>query len=149
MGIRSIFSSSSADEPGPAAGCAEWMAYGKRELYARKTKSAAKAFGRAATRAPDDPLPLAYLSWAERLEDKSRAIADAEKATRMGLPRSEAYMSLALAYVTGAADFERAGMAFAEGKQLPPRDADGSVLFIGVFLTFVDVLASMREDEHG
>lgn len=149
MGVRSIFSSSSADEPGVDASYAEWMAYGKRELHARRTKPAAKAFGHATVAAPNDPLPLAYRSWAERLEDKARAIADAEEATRMGLRCSEAYMSLALAHATGPTDFEQAGMAFAAGRHFPPKDTDGSVLFIGVFLMFIDVFASMREDDEG
>jgi len=35
------------------------------------------------------------------------------------------------------------------GRQLLPRDADGSVLFIGVNFIFVDVFASMQEDENG
>lgn len=70
----------------------------------------------------------------------------------MALPTPEAYMSLALAYATGvaaSADFERAMVVLAEGKKFALKDADASVLFIGVSLTFVDAIASMQQDEKG
>ncbi len=37
-------------------------------------------------------------------------------------------------------------MALNEERKLPPRDADGSVLSIGVYLIFAGALASLRED---
>ena len=138
----------SEKEPGPGAGLAELMGYGKRRLFAGKAKAAARAFERAAEAAPADPLPLAYRSWAGRLEDKARAVVDAEKAVGLDPDCAEAHMSLALALVTGAPNFELAGMALSEGRKLPPADADGAVLAIGVYLLFADALASLKDDEE-
>lgn len=149
MGLFSSLFSSGSDEPGASAGGAELMAYGKRSLFAGKTKPAARAFTRAAAASPEDPLPLAYRSWAGRLDDKAQAISDAKKAVGLDPYCAEAHMSLALAYATGAPDFEKASMALNSGRMHRPDDADGSVLSIGVYLLFADALASMREDAGG
>ena len=148
-GFFSFLHSSSADRPGAGASPEELMAYGKRQLFAGKIKPAAKAFSRAVAASPEDPLPLAYRSWAERLEDKARAISDADMAVDLDPSCAEAYMSLALAHATGTPDFEQATMALNVGRKRSPEDADGSVLSIGVYLIFADALASMREDAEG
>ena len=149
MGLLSFLFSSAADKPGTATSYAELMAYGKRQLFAGKSKEAAEVFSRAAAAAPQNPLPLAYRSWAGRLDDKSRALTDSEEAVDLGPHCAEAHMSLALAHATGYPDFEQAAMAFFVGAKNPPEDAYGSVLSIGVFLVFVDVFASLREDADG
>jgi hypothetical protein len=149
MGLFSSLFSSGAAQPGAGASHAELMAYGKRQLFAGKTEPAVRAFQRAAAAAPEDPLPLAYRSWAGRLRDKPLAVADGEKAVDLDPDCAEAHMSLALALVTGSPDFEEAAVPLMIGRKIPPQDADGSVLSIGVFLVFVDVFAAMREDATG
>lgn len=125
------------------------MAKGKRQLFAGEHTPATLAFALAAAAEPNNPLPFAYRSWAGRLADKSRAISDAKKAVALDASCAEAHMSLALAYATGEPDFEAASMALYEGRKCEPRDADGAVLCIGVYLLFVDAIASMREDADG
>lgn len=140
---------SDANEPGAGAGFEQLMAEGKRHLFAGRTTPATLAFALAAAAAPKNPLPFAYRSWAGRLDNKERAVADASKAVGLDPDCAEAHMSLALAHATGDPDFEKASMALNAGRKLPPRDADGSVLAIGVYLIFADALASMREDADG
>lgn len=142
-------SPSDANEPGAGADFEKLMAEGKRQLFAGKTTPATLAFALAAAAAPKNPLPFAYRSWAGRLDNKERAISDANKAVDLDPACAEAHMSLALAHATGEPDFEKASMALNEGRKLPPRDADGSVLSIGVYLIFADALASLREDADG
>jgi hypothetical protein len=141
--------SSNLAEPKEAASFAEWMTYGIRQLYSGKTTAAAKAFDTASWKSPADPLPLAFGSWAGRLDDKAQAISNARVAIDLDTECAEAHMSLALAHITGKADFERAGMAFFAGMGKSPRDPNGAVLYIGVFLCLVEALSSMREDADG
>jgi tetratricopeptide (TPR) repeat protein len=124
------------------------MAYGQRQFFVGRTKTAIKAFARAARADPTDPLPLAYRSWAVRLKDKSRAVADSERAIVLNPQCAEAYMSVALAHATRDSDFKRAALAVGKAKDLVPADAYGSVLSIGVYLLFVDVFAP-RQQEPG
>jgi hypothetical protein len=141
--------SSNLAEPKEEASYAEWMTYGKRQLYSGKTTAAAKAFDTASRKRPTDPLPLAFRSWAGRLDDKAKAIADAKLAVHLDAECAEAHMSLALALVTGDPDFEQAGVAFFAGMKKSPRDPNGAVLYIGVFLCLVEALSSMQEDADG
>ena len=152
MGLAASLFGYRAEEPGTHASPAEWMAYGKRQFFVGRTKPAIKAFARAAKADPTDPLPLAYRSWAARLQDKSRAVADSERAVALNPDCAEAYMSLGLAHATHAirdSDFEHALLAVRMAKNLPPADAYGSVLSIGVYLLFIDVFASLQEDPDG
>jgi len=146
--LSSLFSSAS-DEPGADATFDELMAYGKRQLFTGQTEPAMNAFTRAAAAAPEDALPLAFRSWAGRIQDKDLAIADAEKAVDIDPSCAEAHMSLALAHATMPTDFEKAVMALEQGRKYAPSDEYGAVLSIGVYLLFVDVLASTREDADG
>jgi tetratricopeptide (TPR) repeat protein len=154
MGLAASLFGYRAEEPSAYASPSDWLAFGKREFFLGRIKSAQKAFSSAANANPYDPLPLAYLSWAGRRTNKLRAIADAEKAVALDSRCAEAFMSLALAHVTHSlratdasreADFRRAVLALRRGEQLAPTDAYGAVLLIGVHLLFFDILASMRE----
>ena len=138
-----------ADGPSEGAGPEELMVYGKRQLFAGRNTPATLAFALAAAQAPKNPLLFAYRSWAIRLNNKAQAIADATKAVALDPNCAEAHMSLALAHATGEPDFEQGSLALNAGRMLPPQDAAGAVLSIGVYLIFADALASMREDAEG
>jgi hypothetical protein len=122
---------------------------GCQALSKGEWRDAVGALNNAVTAAPQDPLPLAYRSLAKRQIDKSGALADARAAVALDAGCGEAHNALALALLTGDASFEEGFMAFAEAKELAPRDSVGAVLHIGVFLLFVDVLTSAKEDESG
>src|SRR5450755_26962 len=149
MGLAASLFGYRAEEPRTHASPAEWMAYGKRQFFVGRTKPAIKAFARAAKADPTDPLPLAYRSWAGRLNDKSRAIVDSERAVALNSDCAEAYMSLALAHATRDSDFKHAVLAVGKAKDLVPADAYGSVLSIGVYLLFIDVFTSMQQGAGG
>jgi tetratricopeptide (TPR) repeat protein len=149
MGLAAALFGYRAEEPRTHASPAEWMAYGQRQFFVGRTKPAFKAFARAAKADPTDPLPLAYRSWAGRLNDKSRAVEDSERAIALNPECAEAYMSLALAHATQDSDFKHAALAVGKSKDLVPADAYGSVLSIGVYLLFVDVFASKQQESDG
>lgn len=150
MGFFSrLFSSPSPAEPGPDAGLEALMAYGKQRLFEGQAGPAVQAFTRAIAAAPDEPLPLAYRSWAGRVKDKAQAIRDAEQAVDLDPSCAEAHLSLALAHLTGHASFEEAGLPLQEGRRRLPADADGGVLSIGVFLVVFETIANMQEDGDG
>ena len=146
MGLFSSFFSSGANELGADTSYKELMAYGKRQLFAGKTKAAVQAFSRAAVAAQEDPLPLAYRSWAGRLEDKALAISDGSQAVGLD-PRLRRGVHRAGPWPAAGGRFGKRRVA-GEDKNLLA-DADGSVLFIGVYLVFVEAITSMREDEAG
>lgn len=125
------------------------MAEGKRLFFAGDHAKAAFYFGMAAGVEGNNPLPFAYRSWVVRRPDKDRALWDAEKAVSLDASCAEAHMSLALAHATGEPDFEAGSMALYEGRKHAPRDADGAVLSIGVYLIYLDALSTMREDAEG
>jgi tetratricopeptide (TPR) repeat protein len=149
MGLAAALFGHRAEQPHTHAGPADWMAYGKREFFVGRTKTALKAFARAADAAPGDPLPLAYRSWAGRLLRKSRALADAERAVALDPDCAEAQLSLGLAHGTHpvrAADCDTALAAVGRARELTPADAYGSVLSIGVHLLFADASAAAPDE---
>jgi tetratricopeptide (TPR) repeat protein len=158
MGIFSIFRSSSPSKPGAGAGYEEWMAYGKRELFAMRRRRAVRAFNRAARLQPQDPIAPSYCSWAGRLLDKWESVRAARGsvwlAERGNLPvkRAEPYLSLALALSTEPCtneDFEAAYGAFADGLHLSLADGTGAVLWVGLYMIFFDVQRNMIVDDEG
>lgn len=144
MGLAAALFGYRAEEPQVHAGPSDWMAYGKRQFFVGRPKPAVKAFARASNADPGDPLPLAYRSWAGRLQRKSRAVADAERAIALDPHCAEAQFSLALALAARPIPTAGLGTAFdavRRGRSLAPADAYGAVLSIGVHLLFLDAEA--------